>query len=271
MSGQELMNFGPYRDLTYEQARKLQPGFLRWGRNKREAEGVSGPLAEWLEYCDEADAKAVKTPTTGRKRPFIGAFDCPDHGPMAGPFTVRKGLEHNRGRQFYKCQHSGCGLNGEGHFRWADGSAPFSAESCRRFEGFHGAEENSVGVGPIGGLVADHLDGQGKPVGPWHREKRRRLFHDDDAVGEVDSDEEAERAEKLNQALDCRCMSCDEPHPDPEQLVEDDPEGCDDLPTKPDSNGWRVISDDWSRGICPDCREEAGFEDESDDESDEEG
>ena len=59
-------------------------------------------------------------------------------------------------------------------FQWADGSAPFSAASCRRAERFHGVAEGSIGVGGEDGFggewVADELI-DGKPVnkkyGQW--------------------------------------------------------------------------------------------------------
>ena len=52
----------------------------------------------------------------------------------------------------------------------------------------------------------------------------------------------------------CECMGCKDPHPDPEQLITDDPStpGAD-VPSSRDSNGWKIASDDWPRGICPDC------------------
>ena len=184
---------------------------------------------------------------------------------MAGPFTSRNGLPHNRGRKFYKCQGSGCGLGGQGKFLWADGTMPFSAESCRRVEKFYGQEEDSVGVGPIFGLVADHLDDEGRPVGPYHVAKRRKVEHegsdaeaDDSNVDEESdaSDDSGEQAERREQALQCECVRCGESHPDPEQLLEDDPEiNVADMPSEKDSNGWRVCSDDWSVGMCPECQD----------------
>ena len=262
MSAATLMNFGPHRDLTFEQARTQQPGFLSWGRRQ---EKPSRRLKMWLDYCNRAEAQAPST-QAGSKRRFSGTFDCPDHGPMAGPFTCRNGMPHNIGRQFYTCRQCE-NLTG---FRWADGTAPFSAESCRRVETYHGATAGSIGVGPILGMVADHLDDDGKPVGPWHGMKRQKVGQhavsedgEDNSDAEDDSDAEAERAEKLEQAEQCECIYCGEAHPDPEQLVEDDPAGCADLPTKRDSNGWSVINDDWTQGICPDCRSEHGLEEES--------
>jgi hypothetical protein len=75
----------------------------------------------------------------------------------------------------------------------------------------------------------------------------------------------------------CECVSCgvSDPHPDPgHELIEDNPSTrAADLPSARDSNGWRVISDDWSQGICPDCKdgvlgsEAASEEDESKSES----
>ena len=86
-------------------------------------------------------------------------------------------------------------------------------------------------------------------------EEQENEDEDTDNTEGMDSEEEAERRE---QAQHCECMICGEPHPDPEQLVRDNPEGVCDLPSEPDSHGWRVTADDWSRGMCPACREEEG-------------
>lgn len=86
-------------------------------------------------------------------------------------------------------------------------------------------------------------------------------------------DDEAEREERLEQALECECVCCGVAHPDPEQMVADNPSGCADLPTEKDSHGWRMTSDDWSRGKCPDCQaddDESEDEEEDDDRFDEE-
>ena len=110
-----------------------------------------------------------------------------------------------------------------------------------------------------------------------------------DGTDAEDSDEAQEEAERRDEAMRCECVSCWEPHPDPEQLFEDNwlhvlrhTERAVDLPSARDTNGWRVISDDWSRGICPDCKhdvlgseassteEEESTEDEDEDE-DEDG
>jgi len=89
--------------------------------------------------------------------------------------------------------------------------------------------------------------------------------------------EEAERRKWSKEAMCCECVSCgvSDPHPDPgHELIEDNPSTrAADLPSARDSNGWRVISDDWSQGICPDCKdgvlgsEAASEEDESKSES----
>ena len=85
----------------------------------------------------------------------------------------------------------------------------------------------------------------------------------DDGTDAEDSDEAQEEAERRDEAMRCECVSCWEPHPDPEQLFEDNwlhvlrhTERAADLPSARDTNGWRVISDDWSRGICPDCKDD---------------
>ena len=70
------------------------------------------------------------------------------------------------------------------------------------------------------------------------------------------SDDSGEQAERREQALQCECVRCGESHPDPEQLLEDDPEiNVADMPSEKDSHGWRVCSDDWSVGMCPECRD----------------
>ena len=86
---------------------------------------------------------------------------------------------------------------------------------------------------------------------------------DDDGTDAEDSDEAQEEAERRDEAVRCECVSCSEPHPDPEQLFEDNwlhvlrhTERAADLPSARDTNGWRVFSDDWSRGICPDCKDD---------------
>ena len=112
----------------------------------------------------------------------------------------------------------------------------------------------------------------------------------EDSDGYQDSDEEEEEAERRDEAMRCECVSCSEPHPDPEQLFEDNwlhvlrhTERAADLPSARDTNGWRVFSDDWSRGICPDCKhdvlgseassteEEESTEEEDEDEDEDEG
>eukprot|EP01046_Picozoa_sp_COSAG06_P041015 COSAG06_NODE_5033_length_3775_cov_1.484222_2_plen_297_part_00 len=78
-----------------------------------------------------------------------------------GPFTTKRGEEHNIGRNFFLCPRKSpeddCGLRGG--FRWADGAKPFSPEQCRRAERHHGLAHGSVGVGIVG------LDGQPLPCG----------------------------------------------------------------------------------------------------------
>ena len=81
----------------------------------------------------------------------------------------------------------------------------------------------------------------------------------EDSDGYQNSDEE-EEAERRDQAMRSECVSCSEPHPDPEQLIEDIrlhgiTRYCD-FPSERDTNGWRVISDNWSKGICPDCKDD---------------
>ena len=113
--------------------------------------------------------------------------------PLKGPFVSRNGYAHNYGRKFFACPVGGhinsedpCGL--QGGFVWADGTAPFSPQSYRRFELFHGLidgpnptgyppDEDRVGdteaeltagmnlhnMAP-GRNVACHEDGKGEPL-----------------------------------------------------------------------------------------------------------
>ena len=100
---------------------------------------------------------------------------------------------------------------------------------------------------------------------------------DSDTDSDENSDEEAERLERSQDAMSCECVCCSEPHPDPDQLIEDNPSmRAADLPSARDTSGWRVFSDDWSRGICPDCMDEvlgaeasSSEEDESEEDEDE--
>ena len=132
-------------------------------------------------------------------------------------------------------------------------------------------------------MVADHLDHEGKAVGPFCPAKRQKLDteaveeeeldsnEDSDADSGENSDEVAERLERSQDAMNCECVYCSEPHPDPDQLIEDNPSTrAADLPSARDTNGWRVCSDDWSRGICPDCKDEVGLGDSSSEEDESE-
>jgi len=108
-----------------------------------------------------------------------------------------------------------------------------------------------------------------------------------DAEDSYEACKAQEEAERRDEAMRCECVSCSDPHPDPEQLIEDIRlHGITrhaDLPSARDTNGWRVISDDWSRGICPDCKhdvlgseassteEEESTEDEDEEEDEDEG
>ena len=134
-------------------------------------------------------------------------------------------------------------------------------------------------------LAAGHKRPAAKVVGPLS--KRQNLGtegnneaveedeldsnEDSDADSDEDSDEEFYRLERNEQAMSCECISCSEPHPDPDQLIEDNPSTrAADLPSARDTNGWRVCSDDWSRGICPDCKDEVGLGDSSSEEDESE-
>ena len=66
----------------------------------------------------------------------------------------------------------------------------------------------------------------------------------DDGTDAEDSDEAQEEAERRDEAMRCECVSCWEPHPDPEQLFEDNwlhvlrhTERAADLPSARDTNG----------------------------------
>ena len=277
--------------------RTRHPDYLAWARGQQ---ATTGPLEEWVTYCNQKEAAdlAAGRPDTKARGLCGEAFSCPTHGQkLKGPITVRYGHPHNLGRQFFKCHLTGCGIGESGFFRWADGTAPFSAASCRRAEAHHGIDAGSVGVGyvdtsglpvgrgvgPLFGMVADHLDHKGKAEGPFFPAKRQKLgaetcheAEEEDELDSDDSDDEFLRRERYEQAMRCECMGCNDPHPDPEQLITDEPStpGAD-LPSSRDSNSWRVASDDWSRGICPDCSSEvqgpwgpstSSSEDEDDDE-----
>jgi hypothetical protein len=115
-------------------------------------------------------AGSMNTPSTsGQKRERerdATVPACPVHHVLLeGPRTVRNGQAHNIGRQFFVCPEKDdtCGMRGG--WVWADGTAPFSAASCRRVEQFHALPHDTVGVGvTIGGgiqVVGDELqDGQ---------------------------------------------------------------------------------------------------------------
>ena len=84
---------------------------------------------------------------------------CGRHGcdVSKGPITVRKGLPHNIGRQFFLCPQKtssdDCSL--DGGFRWADGSSPFSEASCRRVEVHHGLTHGSIMAGIVSSRDCD--------------------------------------------------------------------------------------------------------------------
>ncbi len=109
-------------------------------------------------------AKEWSTPAPSGSKPPV--YTCPVHGvPLNGPFTVRK-TGHNTGRQFFSCPQKDESCSLAGGWKWADGTDPFSAQSCRRFERHHGAPAGSVGVGVSAGgvtVVADELR-DGVPV-----------------------------------------------------------------------------------------------------------
>lgn len=102
-----------------------------------------------------AGSSSTTPSTSAQKRqrePDVAAHVCPIHRVrLAGPRVVRNGQPHNIGREFFVCpmKDESCGLRGG--WMWADGTAPFSAASCRRVEQHHGVEEGTVGVGLITG------------------------------------------------------------------------------------------------------------------------
>ena len=180
------------------------------------------PFAKWLPRAGAAPSTperrpAAAEPVTGDKRarePTHSTgetFMCPiHHVALRGPITVRNGQPHNMGRQFFKCPQADDGDGGEkcglrGGFKWADGTAPFSAESCRRAETHHGLPDDSIGVGVSGAWVADELV-DGVPVnpkphsggpGPGQAPKRHRLDDElDAAAAEDDDDTEEEGGEE---------------------------------------------------------------------------
>ena len=51
--GREQMGFGMYCDLTYMQVYRHHPGYFHWALQRDEEEGVSGPLADWLEWAKQ--------------------------------------------------------------------------------------------------------------------------------------------------------------------------------------------------------------------------
>ena len=88
-------------------------------------------------------------------------WTCDKHGChlSIGPFSSKRGEVHNVGRRFYLCPQKmaadDCSLRGG--FRWADGSRPFSAASCRVAERHHGLPAGGVSVGVVG------VDGRALP------------------------------------------------------------------------------------------------------------
>jgi hypothetical protein len=147
--------------------------FARWDAPATPGRpGPSTPPRRPPGGADGAGSSSSSTPATSAQKRTReeGAGDraptCPVHRVhLLGPHTVRNGLEHNRGRQFYVCPNKDgeCGMRGG--WVWADGTAPFSAASCRRVEAYHGLEADAVGVGvPVGGglqIVGDEMkDGE---------------------------------------------------------------------------------------------------------------
>ena len=110
-----------------------------------------------------AHTSTTSTPATAKRG--RDEMSCPVHKvPLVGPRTVRNGMPHNIGRQFFVCpcktKEDDCGLRGG--WKWADGTDPFSEASCRRVEQHHGLDHDAVGVGASlpGGLfdlVGDEL------------------------------------------------------------------------------------------------------------------
>jgi hypothetical protein len=209
-----------YLNCQFKDKDEVKALGARWDPERRKwcigGSQDKAPFARWLPAAaggapvggapaDGAPAAAVPStperrqappvePVTGKKRAPEPAradqtFTCPVHGvAMNGPLSVRKGQPHNIGKQFYKCSHAdneACGLRGG--FKWADGSAPFSAESCRRAESHHGMPADSIGVGVAGVWVADELR-HGVPINP----KRHRLDDELAAAAEEDGEETEE-------------------------------------------------------------------------------
>ena len=134
--------------------------FAKWNRP------LPGPSTPPRHQPQARAAESSNTPSTSAQKRQRGGYTaaptCPVHGvPLQGPRTVRNGQPHNIGREFFVCpmKDDSCGLRGG--WMWADGTAPFSATSCRRAEDFHGLEPDTVGVGfEVGGglqVVGDQL------------------------------------------------------------------------------------------------------------------
>ena len=135
--------------------------FARWDPQARAASSDAAAPATPQRSTPATTGTPPSTTARGRVRPrdeegdssssrTAPPFTCPVHKcPLQGPRTVRNGQAHNLGRQFYVCPHKtsedDCGLRGG--FKWADGTDPFSAASCRRVEAHHGLSHDSVGVG----------------------------------------------------------------------------------------------------------------------------
>lgn len=160
MSDEDRFTFGKHKQKTFADVRRDDPGYVNWVLG---LDNPSAALGKFASYCKAKDAAAG----TPRKEFICAVHNCK----MRGPITVKNGESHNIGRQFYSCRYNGprgeesrkqdgvedCGLDG---FKWADGSDPFSANSCRRAEKHHGVEHDSIGVGvstPHGQYVADEV------------------------------------------------------------------------------------------------------------------
>ena len=52
-TGARLMGFGRHRQRTFEWTHRNAPGYVRWGRSCTDRDGT---LAEFIDYCDAADA-----------------------------------------------------------------------------------------------------------------------------------------------------------------------------------------------------------------------
>ena len=112
------------------------------------------------EKCPVKDCKAVLPGTKpGLWRWHALRNVCPVHHKEVIEIQARRGRQHNIGRRFEKCPVSGCAavLPGTdvGLWRWSDGTLPFSPESQRRFEEYHGLDgDDSDGYGGYDGPCA---------------------------------------------------------------------------------------------------------------------